>query len=320
MTAHERRDGVAGLGTRFNEVLNLARYEVPSLQVIKLAPDSLERCGLGELADLPPDIGIMGGSARAIVQRQLYDEEVLIRDVDLMQVEELLVTGRDECDRLVERFMPEDAHYGYELHPEGLVTYFESRDFTINEVLVLPQVGAAVASPAALDHLENKVICPSDAEANYWRSGLGPKLTIKAELMEAVLWQRYGQAECRGFERGHYDQSTHPFFAALMLNKAFQYEPLVPGVTRRYLTNLGYHSDTNPIEVAAQLAAACEYDFSFRGSPLADQARRYIDSLDTDPCDITAQWQGDPFAQVARWALGGVANDRQITRELREYW
>lgn len=74
-----------------------------------------------------------GGAARSLLLRELgIDKYSVPRDIDLAKVRE---GELDETDMaMAEKYSPDDFHYGYGMETlEG--NYFDSRDFTMNEVL-----------------------------------------------------------------------------------------------------------------------------------------------------------------------------------------
>ena len=228
-----------------------------------------------ELADfqldlelLPEWVGITGGAARAIALKVLFGEEATIRDVDLIGVEEC-DPDEDLYDEFSSEYMPDDYAYGYGLKTESFEDYFSTRDFTINEVLVLD--GQIYLTTQALEDLRTKTIRFSefsmDDDGNVSR-----KLYNKAILMACVFEEQFGEGE---FDRSRVSpREGSPFFLALALNKAFQYGP---EVTVRFLESLDGESDMDvSIEYATELARwlSDETDFEFRGSDIADTINR----------------------------------------------
>lgn len=222
------------------------------------APEGLMQ--MLHLDELPQGVAVIGGAARAILQQTVFGEHADVRDVDLVAVNELLL-GDVDTDQLSREFMEDDYYYGHGVSHTDLDQYFTTRDFTMNEVLVVD--GILLATERAVQDLQGKIIRPTDYEAKGWESGIGPKLAMKALLMQAIFEQKYGSAQLEGFE----PYQASGFYVALALNKAFQYG--LP-VTRRFLQLVGFTDRPDVDEItdyARQLAD--QYNFQFRGSALA---------------------------------------------------
>ncbi len=277
---------------------NLVTFEAPQ--------DILSELGL---ADLPEGVAIVGGAARAIFLNTVLGEAAMVRDVDLTIVEELGDTDIDEA-ALSHDYMPDDAAYGHGVQRTYLDAYFATRDFTMNEIMVVD--GVIIATQQAIEDLQNNVIRPTEYEAEGWRYGIGPKLMIKALLQKVVLTEQYGQARCEGFEQYDVDD----FYVALGLNKAFQY-----GMTtaQKFLRELGV-GDVSPdavIDYACELAESTE--FTFRGSSIADMVAKALslDEWGEDPDD--EQWFYQPEMKRAIGLMGRYASRLPQGADFREY-
>ena len=282
---------------------------VPSdlnLRMLELEPSTLEACGLAELGELPRDIAIMGGAARAILQKQLFNESAAIRDIDLVQISDIAVSEDETLHHLSEKFMPDDYAHGHGVGSEELGEYFTERDFTINEVLVID--GKIVASQACIDDLKTKTIRPSYFERyyneeyedrNYYSSedyeddsdeydefyeddeiidegpySIGPKLSFKAMLLKAMFKVHYGTAQ---FDEDFYVHRHEPdgFFFALALNKAGQYEEDTSGVLAEFLQESYGTAGANPVKIACELSE--NLVFKFRGSKFAETVNQRLE-------------------------------------------
>lgn len=212
------------------------------------------------LPELPPGYGFVGGAARSIALKQLYGEDAPIRDIDIVG----FVENKPDLSlqqKLSEKHMPDDYAHGYGVSIESFDEYFRTRDFTINEVAVVG--GKIHASQAAIDDLRDKVIRPTDHELGSWGS-LGPKLTVKAYLLETVFKDQFGQAvvDDEHTFHGHIED----FYIALGLNKAFEYGPHIASQFVNRLEQLGaveQKSVTDPYALAVSLKALT--GFIFRG-------------------------------------------------------
>lgn len=251
------------------------RYENMPLCAYGIPRDVLEQAGLDEI---PKGIAIVGGAARALLQAAVLGERASIRDVDLAALAG--VTPDDiDFDQLGKKYMPDDYRHGHGVQETEVDAYFATRDFTINEVLVVN--GVIIATERGFDDIKNKVIRPTEYESEGWSTGLGPRLSMKASLLSVIYQSEYGKGSCEGFTIP-YDCSE--FYEALALNKAFQYGF---DIARAFLEEIGRGnmSDEEIIEHAKGLAD--ESDFEFRGSAIADLVNqdrrltgRYYDDSD----------------------------------------
>jgi hypothetical protein len=219
-----------------------------------------------DLDDLPRGVGVEGGAARAMLQRVAFDEFAIIRDIDLVAIDGL-VDGDMDLHALSEDYMADDYAYGYGVSRIDIVNYFATRDFSMNEVLVID--GVILATEQAVNDLRDKIIRPTEYESQGWDSGLGPKLTMKALLMQSVFERQYGYARCEGFDTGI---GVSSFYVALALNKAFQYGI---EVTLSFLNKIGEHAKASGDVVAIARGLMEDSDFEFRGSDFADRIMGY---------------------------------------------
>lgn len=217
------------------------------------------------LENLPDGIAIIGGAARAIAQEVIFDEQAPVRDIDLIAVSQLCSEETlSDLGRLSEEYMASDNAYGHgvELY-DSLPDYFASRDFTMNQMMVVD--GVLLMTSAARDALRDKIIepMPHECAGGY----LGPKLTVKAILMQAVFKEWYGSSEMRGFDIVPW---VRDFYIALGLNKAFQYGDAITGRFLDTIRQLDWIADEDvddPIAFAKRLAE--ENEFNFRDSEVA---------------------------------------------------
>ena len=92
------------------------------------------------LHDLPQGIAVMGGVARSIAREMLTGDLEPIRDIDLVNItthQGKTPISIDELIALSEKHMPEDFAFGHGIRDESFDHYFQTRDFTINQSLVL---------------------------------------------------------------------------------------------------------------------------------------------------------------------------------------
>lgn len=274
-------DQSSGERMTLDECLELLRYEQVDVRASAADPEYLAELGLD---DLPAGIAIVGGAARAILLRSRYGEKVPIRDIDLIEVEELS-DGEFDRDALSAEFMPDDYTYGHGMGSTTIDSYFATRDLTINEVLVVN--GMVLSSRQADEDIRDRTIRACDYEVDE-RGRIGPKLKLKAELLCAVFDAQYGHSNNETPEAWAY----RDFYTALAVNKAFQYGR---EVTELFMERLGYEGSSDELYQAA-IDGAIEYatddpSFSFNGSAIAEEIMAYVDGdteqANPDDDDIT---------------------------------
>lgn len=233
-------------------------YLTDDVEVIDLEID----LGELELPQLPEGYAFTGGAARSIALRQLFGESLPIRDIDITAFKELnpdiSVSGY-----LSEIYMPDDTSRGHPIGQESLAEYFKTRDFTINEVTVVN--GKIIISKQAKLDLEEKTVRVTNYEKTLFpdEHTAGPKITVKAYLMQSVLESTFG-ASALVYE-DLYDGDISEFYLALGLNKALQ---LGPAVTKKFLGHLcearliTADQAKNPFRLAVSLARIAMFEFS----------------------------------------------------------
>lgn len=253
-------------------------------------PEVLERLGLPEL---PDGYGLIGGAARAVALRVLFDETSPIRDIDIAAFEDLK-PDLELAMQLAEEYMPDDLTYGHGVQEVNLEEYFKSRDLTINELAVVD--GKLRISKQCFDDLRDKVVRPSKFE-QYEEDGkifVGPKTATKCLLMQSVFETHFGKSELADVDDVSFTEVSD-FYIALGLNKAFQYGTAVTGHFANQLFKKGIlslESDRNPYKLAEELQSYVL--FVFRGSDISDRLQEYIDTPSVDLLspfhDVSGDW------------------------------
>lgn len=183
--------------------------------------------------DLPTGVAVMGGVARSIARRLLTGEVEPVRDLDLVYVPELVEDGgelsEEDLDWLSKEYMPDDYIYGHGVETANLEEYFATRDFTMNQCLIVGN--RLLMTKAAQEDLTANVIRPSyDTQPNE-ETPISERLFLKALMMKAtfeVAFDREVELEDFGMrkiwnkiDRGEYiDTKLGAFNIALMLRKA----------------------------------------------------------------------------------------------------
>lgn len=243
-------------------------------------------------SELPVGYGFTGGAARAVALYTLFGEEASIRDID---VEAFTDCGADLslAGSVSAQYMPDDYAFGHGAEGVRLAEYFESRDFTVNEVAVVG--GMVLLTAKAYADLRDKRICLSDYEA----SGNNPKLAMKSLLFETVFESEFGTCtnDCGAY-------GVPAFFVALGLNKAYQYSDRIASGFVKKLVTYGLADEwTTPHELARNLQQ--ETDFVFRGFAGA-AALRPVDVVASSDCEDGLGAEQEPEVQpLPRVVKGG---------------
>lgn len=293
MTEQLTRQPTAEILTANNETMRerIERLEMqfPRIRTIELPEGTLEQYGL---TDLPAGVGVMGGLARAILQKLEFDEDAPVRDIDLVAIKDFYQGDDKTLHDLSQLHMPDDNKYSYGVKKEAIDQYFATRDFTFNEVIVLD--GKIITEQGHSD-LRDKVIRPTEYESERWPNGIGPKIWYKAKLMEAVFEDLYCKGSSEGYKPPYEDMSSD-FYMALALNKAFQYGGDVP---RIFLDKFDWTADDDPFEVAKELAECC--GFEFRGSAVAYDANRIVYGYNVE--EIPADENDRLMRKIGRYGI-----------------
>jgi hypothetical protein len=238
------------VGQTSNEAFSLHEY--------KIDHDILEQLGLPAL---PNGYGFIGGAARAIAQKLLFDESAPIRDIDIVAISDY-DPDLSLATELSAEYMPDDNAYGHGIREETKEQYFATRDLSINEILVVNN--SIFMSDQAVYDLEHKVVRLTSNERELY-GGVGPRMSIKMLLLEQVFLHYYDEGSVAQEEFDAIER-VKPFDIALGLNKALQYgSEIARGFTSR-LEELGMlpNDDTAPDPAELGITLAGMTDFVFR--------------------------------------------------------
>lgn len=183
---------------------------------VPLTPEIYERFPF--LHELPQGVAVMGGVARSITRQFLTGDIEPIRDIDLVRIDDRegdQSVSPEELDRLSQKFMPEDYAFGHGIQSESFEHYFRTRDFTVNESLVLNNQLYFTES-ARNDFLEN-IIRPTYKELPNYQDELSSRLFLKALMMQSVIAEFTDSIPT--LEDINYVDRIRTFDIALMLNK-----------------------------------------------------------------------------------------------------
>ena len=187
------------------------------LREIPLPTEILERYSF--LNDLPHGVAVMGGIARSIAREMITGEREPIRDIDLVNIvdeEGNSESDHETLDMLSRKYMPDDDLFGHSIRDETLEHYFESRDFTINQSLIMD--GKLIFSNFAYNDFQENIIRPTYFEHPYDGEDIGSRLFLKAIMMRSVISQISDSIPLiEDMQPPHHVKS---FDIALFLNKA----------------------------------------------------------------------------------------------------
>lgn len=195
-------------------------------EVLTIPQEILEEYKLPE--DLPAGVAVMGGTARSLARRVVTGDKEPVRDLDLIYIEELSEpdnpASQETLSEISEKYMPDDFAYGHGIKHENLEHYFASRDFTMNQCLVVGD--KLLMTRAAYDDFQENIIRPSYDRKPREYSPLSDSDFMRGLLFLTVLrdcTSSYPMAE--DLMSGRYDEYDEPFGVgefqiALALNKA----------------------------------------------------------------------------------------------------
>lgn len=206
-----------------------------------------------EHGDIPEGIGFIGGMARRTAFKVLRGADVGVRDVDAVAFPELgPELSFEEKNRWSAELMPDDYAHGHGIKSEeSIAAYFDSRDITMNQVLVAREGGKwglYYSAQAAID-IRQGAIRPTIMEYNDNRY-FGQKLIVKSILLEQVL-QRDGisDAHIAGIDlrRTIGDDGLSNFMVSLGLQKSFEWGGDMP---ERYAAALRWYEEGKRLPVS----------------------------------------------------------------------
>lgn len=158
------------------------------IRAIPLPEEFLERYEF--LKELPDGVAVMGGVARSIAREIIAGDKEPMRDIDLVNITsengDSLVSD-EILDELAKKYMPDDYNFGHGIQNETLEHYFNTRDFTVNQSLILN--GKLLVSDVAYNDFQENIIRPSYYELQDYDDNLKSRVALKALMMQAILAQ-----------------------------------------------------------------------------------------------------------------------------------
>ncbi len=247
------------------------------LQEYQLTPEILSINSHGEITiaikshfakkKLPKGYAYKGGAARALLLRALgMNKDAEPRDLDIVRINtQEPFPGSDA--KLAQKFMPEDNRHGYGVEKINEFTeYFQSRDFTINE-LYADDEKIVVSKQGLLDTIRG-IIRPTEYELQNY-----PKMSYK--LMSKCIRFYSEQINKLGYGTIETDKKCEPnflppFYMALHLDRALSISRVVAESYIEELKEKNYlpSSILDPEEAIEYLSERMtNKDFYFRFGP-----------------------------------------------------
>ncbi len=218
------RYGIKGVSLELEK--NLSRQDYSGQESPEIGQEKIYVLGVTNhfSEDRPPEgYAYKGGAARTLLLRNLgIDPTYTPRDIDIVRlIEEEPYEDADH--EVASKFMPEDYSTGYGVdYEEDVDQYFDTRDFTINEVLATDE--KIWFTESCLRDTVRKVIRPTQFERyNFSEEGeLGPKMLSKILRFYAEAVHRWDDAAIEGVEDWEFEEYfIRPFWLALQLDRAF---------------------------------------------------------------------------------------------------
>ena len=230
---------------------------------------------------LPIGYGLKGGSARALLERTLnLDPDASTRDIDVIRIP--LDRDYEEQDTEVsKKYMPDDYQQGHGVEViTSVQAYLDSRDFTINEVLVYGDI-LYVTRACILDTVRH-IVRVTDFEKRKatqlsWEDGIGDKILSKMLRFRIQLLKKYSNAKIEDapsllLER----RQIRPFYLALQLDRAYE---MGINIAEQYVRELVILGQLPPVirtaEQAVDYLLEHVYNFSFSHVPIDDVIHEY---------------------------------------------
>jgi len=170
---------------------------------------------------LPDGYAYKGGAARALLLRNtLVDVSATARDLDVVRISEW--NKKSELDEEVtNEFMPDDAAHGHGVEIiDDLDKYFNTRDFTMNEVLAT-ESEIYVTKQGLLDCLR-RIIRVTDYERDAFGGQVGPKLLAKSVRMHVEMLDAHPSSKLILEDYEIEKSFIPPFWLALQLDRALE--------------------------------------------------------------------------------------------------
>lgn len=267
---------------------------------------------LSFLSELPSGVAVMGGVARSVAREIITGDREPMRDIDLVNIVDEdgeSDVSAETLNELSRKYMPDDYSFGHGMDSTTIEEYFGSRDFTINQVLLMG--GKLLVSNVAYNDFEENIIRPTYYEMPYSEDIIGSRLFLKALMLRGVTAQISNSIPL--LEDINPPEEVGTFNIALFLNKAMSRG----AETARIFTNDLVDWDVVPEGFAGRPMALAKslleevYAFEFR--PSTD--KRFYDIKECDdiggyfvPSAMSEFYTSDPVVRNAIAEYDGIPN------------
>lgn len=251
-----------------------------TLQEIALPKEILEHYSF--ISELPHGVAVMGGVARSIAREIITGEREPIRDIDLVNITD--EEGNSEVDygtldALSQKYMPDDYTFGHGIGNDTMDHYFKSRDFTINQSLIMD--GKLIISNLAYNDFRENIIRPTYFEHPYDGDRISSRLFLKALMMRGVVSQISDSIPLIEDMGRPYNISS--FNIALFLNKAMSRGAETARIFTGDLADWDIISEEYAGRPIALAKALLEDVYAFEFRPSTDE--RFKDVAECDDMD-----------------------------------
>lgn len=258
------------------EQLDDSQESRPVYEVYDVAPEVWDEVLPG--VELPQGYGVIGGAARSIAFRLLRgDKPPFVRDIDLVCTVD---ADKRHAETLAKKYSPDDAAHDHGVQQvDDIDRYFQTRDFTLNQLMVID--GKLIMPSSAAMDIKNGVIRLTDYEH---RDGWIPsdRMVLKGMLLESAL-----NAEGHNVRIADKDERVFSerrvgdvFSLALTLQKSLEYGQ---DVAEEYWSKLARRGMLNDLaieikdaathhnwsDLATEIGYYLNWGFQYRGSAMA---------------------------------------------------
>ena len=269
-------------------ILKSGNFEINNDGIIEMVSN--------ERINLPDGYGFKGGAARTILRKNLGLKYHEPRDYDLVRIAETEpFKGADS--ELSLKYMGRDMEHGHGVEEIDIKQYFESRDFTINEVLV--ESNKIYTTEKCIRDTLRGIVRVTDYELNAYGSGkleLGPKM--KAKSLRFYVEQLYltGISEIDYDDKSEIEKSfINPFWLAIQLDRAFERSLIIAEKFTEILHEFQVIPEDikDSLDLVAYLQSEVSGDFYFRNVPgqVYDLEDQEIENLREGRLSETEYWE-----------------------------
>ena len=174
-------------------------------------------------SELPVGYGFKGGSARSLLREILGLKVIPPRDIDVIRLSaEEPYEGADT--EIAQKYMAQDFEFGDGVEfVDSTINYFNTRDFTINEVYT-SESQIFATEQCIRDTIRNIIRTTEYERRVYSKIGeIGSKMKAKMLRLHAEQMYSIGVSSIPENDRNEIEKSfINPFWLAVQLDRAFE--------------------------------------------------------------------------------------------------